>query len=175
MVGLSLDATIAFSLGIQRIASLEAETTGVQIGSLFMNIEGYSIMESMGFMIFDAILYYFLGRYFDQVIPKEYGLTQPWYFIFTKAFWKGEMVQPKHTPIDRSKDERHIGQKYIEEVPKDLKALGDANKCIDIRNLVKVFDTPVGQKIAVHDLNVTMYEGQIFCLLGHNGNLSPFC
>lgn len=65
---------------------------------------------------------------------------------------------------------RHIGKKYIEEVPKDLKALGDEKKCIDIQNLVKVFDTPVGPKIAVNDLNVTMYEGQIFCLLGHNGN-----
>lgn len=50
-----------------------------------------------------------------------------------------------------------------------MKALGDENKCIDIKNLVKVFDTPVGPKIAVNDLNVTMYEGQIFCLLGHNG------
>ncbi len=53
-----------------------------------------------------SILYYLLGRYFDQVIPKEYGLTQPWYFLFTKAYWRGEMVQPKHTPIDHSKDER---------------------------------------------------------------------
>ena len=42
MVGLSFDSTLAFSMGIQRIASLEAETTGLQIGSLFMTIEGYS-------------------------------------------------------------------------------------------------------------------------------------
>ena len=72
-----------------------------------MNIEGYSIIESIVFMIFDSILYYLLGRYFDQVIPKEYGLTQPWYFLFTKAYWRGEMVQTKHTPIDHSKDERY--------------------------------------------------------------------
>ena len=64
---------------------------------------------------------------------------------------------------------RHVGQKYIEEVPKDLQALAKENKSLEIKNLVKVFDTPVGPKIAVNDLNVTMYEGQIFCLLGHNG------
>lgn len=107
MVGLSFDATIAFALGIQRIADLEAETTGLQIGSLYMNIEGFSVMESIVFMLVDALIYYLLGRYFDQVIPKEYGLTQPWYFLFTKAYWKGEMVQPNHAPIDRSKDERY--------------------------------------------------------------------
>lgn len=73
-----------------------------------MNIEGYSIMESIVFLIFDSLLYYLLGRYFDQVIPKEYGLTQPWYFLFTKAYWRGEMVQTKHSPVDHSKDERYV-------------------------------------------------------------------
>ena len=34
-----------------------------------------------------------------------------------------------------------------------------------IRGLRKVF----GEKIAVHNTNITMYTGQIFALLGHNG------
>lgn len=38
-----------------------------------------------------------------------------------------------------------------------------------VTDLVKVFSTPVGPKTAVNKLNVTMYEGQIFVLLGHNG------
>ena len=64
---------------------------------------------------------------------------------------------------------RHVGRQFIEEVPADLSALEGENRCIQIKNLVKVFSTPVGPKIAVNDLNVVMYEGQIFCLLGHNG------
>lgn len=64
---------------------------------------------------------------------------------------------------------RRLDTKYIEEVPVDLKKLGDENRAVEIKGLYKVFDTPVGPKVAVHDLNVTMYEGQIFCLLGHNG------
>ena len=63
----------------------------------------------------------------------------------------------------------HVGRQFIEEVPKDLSMLEQEQRCIQIKNLVKVFSTPVGPKIAVNDLNVTMYEGQIFCLLGHNG------
>lgn len=104
-VGLSFDTTIAFSLGIERIASLEAETTGLNWGSLFMSIEGYSVLESVIAMLIDGIVYYFLGRYFDQVIPKSYGLTQPWYFLFTKAFWKGEMVQKK-VHVERSEEDQ---------------------------------------------------------------------
>ena len=108
MLALSFDSTIAFSIGIQRIASLEAETTGVQFGSLFMSIQGYSVMDSVLFMLVDSVIYYFLGRYFDQVIPKEFGLTQPWNFLFTKEYWKGEMVQDHHQKIERSPDERYV-------------------------------------------------------------------
>lgn len=64
---------------------------------------------------------------------------------------------------------RRLDTRYIEEVPGDLKKLGDEDRSVEIKGLYKVFDTPVGPKVAVHDLNVTMYEGQIFCLLGHNG------
>lgn len=181
MLGLSFDSTIAFSIGISRIASLEAETTGLTYGSLFLSIKGYSVFESMLFMVIDGIFYYLLGRYFDQVIPKEYGLSQPWYFLFTKQYWKGEMIQKKKK-VEIHKDEdkwawremftgRHVGDKYIEEVPAELKELGEQHRCVEIQHLVKVFNTPVGPKIAVDDLNVTMYEGQIFCLLGHNGRV----
>ena len=64
---------------------------------------------------------------------------------------------------------RRLDTRFIEEVPADLKKLGDEGRAVNIKGLYKVFDTPVGPKVAVHDLNVTMYEGQIFCLLGHNG------
>ena len=64
---------------------------------------------------------------------------------------------------------RHLDKRYIEEVGKDLQKLGEEERTVSIEGLYKVFDTPVGPKIAVNDLNVTMYEGQIFCLLGHNG------
>jgi ABC-type multidrug transport system fused ATPase/permease subunit len=38
-----------------------------------------------------------------------------------------------------------------------------------VRGLRKEFDTPDGIKVAVAGVDMTMYEGQIFALLGHNG------
>ena len=39
-----------------------------------------------------------------------------------------------------------------------------------MRNLYKEFDTPMGgKKVAVDNLNITMFSGQITALLGHNG------
>ena len=42
----------------------------------------------------------------------------------------------------------------------------ESQKTINITHLNKVYSSG---KIAVKDLNVKMYEGQIFALLGHNG------
>ena len=57
----------------------------------------------------------------------------------------------------------------IEPVAEALAQQRTTGKCVDIRNLTKGFDTPTGRKIAVDNLSVTMYSGQITSLLGHNG------
>ena len=44
--------------------------------------------------------------------------------------------------------------------------LGSENRCVQVRGLRKSFQTPDGEKVAVNNLDLTMYEGQIFCLLG---------
>ncbi|MFN3496663.1 MAG: ABC transporter A family member, partial [Hydrogenophaga sp.] len=50
-----------------------------------------------------------------------------------------------------------------------LQALASNGRCVQIRGLRKEFPTPDGTKVAVKALDMTMYEGQIFALLGHNG------
>ncbi len=37
---------------------------------------------------------------------------------------------------------------------------------VDIKNVRKVFD---GKKVAVDNMSLKMYDGEIFVLLGHNG------
>ncbi len=44
-----------------------------------------------------------------------------------------------------------------------------AGRCMEVKGLKKEFDTPDGVKRAVDGLNLAMFEGQITCLLGHNG------
>ena len=57
----------------------------------------------------------------------------------------------------------------VEEVTEDLMGQAASNKCVQIKNLRKTFPTPTGEKVAVDDLNLTFYSGQITALLGHNG------
>ena len=63
-------------------------------------------------------------------------------------------------------DEQHrFDPATMEPVP----AAVAARRCVEIRGLTKVFDTKDGPITAVDNLSVSMYEGQIFALLGHNG------
>lgn len=59
-----------------------------------------------------------------------------------------------------------MDRKNYEPVSKDLIKLEAENKVLKIQDLRKTFDN--GFK-AVNGLNVKMYNGQIFALLGHNG------
>jgi len=50
-----------------------------------------------------------------------------------------------------------------------MAAKEEAGRCVSLRQLRKEFDTPDGVKVAVAGVDMTLYEGEIFVLLGHNG------
>ena len=56
-------------------------------------------------------------------------------------------------------------ESLFERVHGELLALEREDRCLAVKGLTKQF----GDKVAVNHVNMTMYEGQIFCLLGHNG------
>ena len=61
---------------------------------------------------------------------------------------------------------QYINPLYYEPVSSDLKALEEKDKYLRIEGLKKEYSN--GFK-AVSGINVKMYSGQIFALLGHNG------
>lgn len=58
---------------------------------------------------------------------------------------------------------------FFEQPDANLVAKEREGKTVRIKKLCKQFDTPDGIKVAVDEVDMTMYEGQIYVLLGHNG------
>ena len=88
-----------------------------------------------------------------------------------KGWWRervsGGALSHTHAPVfylGGTDDASHI-----EMTPNALQALDAENRCLKLEGLSKVFSTPDGPRTAVNHLNFTMYESQIFVLLGHNG------
>jgi len=58
-----------------------------------------------------------------------------------------------------------------EPVDAELRRQEVEGRCLQVKRLRKVFKATAGGKdrVAVENLNLSMYEGQITILLGHNG------
>ena len=66
---------------------------------LYSNIFSYQLYIGICLlmMIIYSFLYLLLAMYIERVNPGEFGISQPWYFPFTKAYWKPQsaaMVSP---------------------------------------------------------------------------------
>uniref|UniRef100_UPI003AADC61F phospholipid-transporting ATPase ABCA1-like n=1 Tax=Centroberyx gerrardi TaxID=166262 RepID=UPI003AADC61F len=161
-VAVSLLSCVAFGYGCENFAKYEEQGIGIQwynIGTSPEEGERYTFIVSIVMMIFDAIFYWLLTWYIENVFPGQYGIPKPWYFPFTASYWCGTASV---TDVDPGllKDPG-VHNAYLEKPPPDMKA------GVSIRNLVKIYKT--GKKLAVDGLSVDFYENQITSFLGHNG------
>ena len=114
-------------------------------------------------MIIDILLYNLIAWYIENVFPGQYGLPQPWYFMFQPSFWRGRRVARVSSGDGGGVELDTIDADKNESAPSDLEA------GIVLDKLRKTFNTRDGEKVAVNDFSLKMYKGQITALLGHNG------
>ena len=163
----------------------------------FSNIyTNYSLLYMLIMSIVDFLIYAFLGYYLTMVLPHQYGIRKPFYFIFTSEFWCGRNYKPKNLNEDKINDDTStslatehtndplqittmIGKEDlpIEKINNDIpitnfesedlyKDKTQKDDVIKITNITKEFKDG---KIAVNKLNINFYKDEIFALLGHNG------
>jgi len=156
---LSLFAPVALTVSNKSISALERIAVGVTFDNWTVAMQtseqqGISVQAGVTMMFIDTILYIFLTWYFDNTFPSKYGVKKPFYFCCTKTYWL-------KTPENDYEPE--------EALMKNDNMIQDSNRndapSIDLRGLTKTF----GAFTAVNSLDLQIYEGEIFCLLGHNG------
>ncbi len=130
-------------------------------GSFQSGYDGISLSTINGIAFSNIFQYAALAWYFSQVWPNEFGVQQPFYFIFLKTYWFPTGFQASKT-IEDSEVEATWGERTS---TTDLDEAHFGSPTVCVANLVKRF----GEQVAVNNLSFDMYENQIFCLLGHNG------
>jgi hypothetical protein len=82
---LSLMPPTAFTLGLKTINESEIGGEGTQWSNIadasFTSIN-FSVAQSLLMMLIDIPLYIFLAWYLNNVVPQEWGVAKPWYYIF---------------------------------------------------------------------------------------------
>ncbi|KAK2156997.1 hypothetical protein LSH36_201g05094 [Paralvinella palmiformis] len=160
----SLSATTAFSYGNQLMSRLELQGSGIQWDNMQMVAWHFSFDWACYMMLIDAAIYFIIGWYVRHVFPGKYGLAQPWYFCLSRRYWcKGCCCGDK---TDRD---------YMTEMNGASIVLGEPDPVnlsagIQTNSLHKDFKKRGKEhRIAVNNLTVNFYRGQITALLGENG------
>ncbi|CAN6443979.1 unnamed protein product [Victoria cruziana] len=174
----SLLSPTAFALGTVNFADYERAHVGVRWSNIWRDSSGVNFLVCLSMLILDSMFYCVIALYLDKVLPREYGVREPWNFLFTKRFWKKSCKLD--VEIETFKDEcGHKSASYVEAldghqpivepISLDMRKQEADGRCVQIRHLRKVFKTKKGKCCAVSSLQLTLYENQVLALLGHNG------
>uniref|UniRef100_A0A5F9D2E5 ABC transporter domain-containing protein n=1 Tax=Oryctolagus cuniculus TaxID=9986 RepID=A0A5F9D2E5_RABIT len=157
-----LSSNYAMALGFKFIFDAEVKKTGIKWNNIFSpnKQDNFLFAYILGMLLLDALLYFIVTWYVEAVYPGKYGVPKPWNFFLQPSYWFGE------PPVKKSETHQFqetIQSKYFEAEPTDL-VTG-----ITIKHLHKVFQDKGTTKVAIKELSLNLYEGQITVLLGHNG------
>ena len=109
------------------------------------------------------------------VTPQDFGVPRkPWFFL-QGSFWKEMCADPKKlakaklASAQEDDEAQYAGSDFFEAPDATHVAAMRNNRCVKVRKLRKEFKVDGKAMCAVNDVDFTMYEGEIFVLLGHNG------
>ncbi|CAL9065166.1 unnamed protein product [Musa banksii] len=178
----SLLSPTAFALGTVNFADYERAHVGLRWTNVWQASSGVNFLVCLLMMVLDMFLYCSLGLYFDKILSREDGVWHTWNFLVTTILWirdktfannTGRLDDKQHNEVPGI-EKRWTGQVVCEPaieaiISLDMKQQELDGRCIQVRNLHKVYMTREGKHCAVNSLEVTLYENQILALLGHNG------
>lgn len=158
----SLSPFAAQAYTLQTLISLEASGVGLTEFTFDAPISDLSMNDLVGMLWVDVIGFLVLALYLDMVLPRQWGTPEPWYFPIQKSFWCGvdkQAVRKTEELEDLVISDEN--KKYFEEVPSSIAT----NIGVKLRGIKKIF----GSFEAVAGIDLDIYEGELFALLGHNG------
>lgn len=162
----SLHPITALSYGVQIIGSLEDAGVGVVPSTLTFSEfpSGYNFAQTLFSFISSTVWFSIFTWYVNRVFPGPYGQALKWNFMFTRSYWCASRINPTEnleewTPKETDKDVK------LEPPTLALQQQEAEGTGVHIRGLTKTY----GENTVVSELDLSMYEGQVFALLGHNG------
>lgn len=163
----SLSLNIALSLGLVVMTEFEGAEVGVNSNNVGTDVNNFNYSLATGMFILDFFIYNIIGIYALRVVPSEWGTNLPFYYPFTYSFWFPSSISHSSARLLVSSKSDEIHNNNIEPVSSAVAS----NLAVKLMNLNKSFQNSNGSDptIAVNNLTLDMYSGQILALLGHNG------
>ena len=133
-------------------------------------------------LMLSIVLYTFLGWYIGEVVPGEFGAARPPWFIFDPRYWRDAMSGVllalrgccqgctfNCCCCGNGRKSASNHRRATSAVSAENSHLTDG---ISVR--LEALRREFGNHVAVDNLTLELVEGEIFALLGHNGENSCF-
>lgn len=161
-----LSSPLAFAMGLSIMNKYQGAFLVLDFSTMTSMSSNFSLFWAFVMLGFDSVLYFFLAWYCDQVIPQEFGIPKPWYFLFTFDYWRNLFCSKNTISTFTLEDFEDSMDSQFEPVGPNMKS----SEVIRIANVRREFGG-LGEEVhvAVNNVSLSIYEGQIFALLGHNG------
>eukprot|EP01083_Nonionella_stella_P139348 424928_1 len=163
MMGVCASSPVCFGLGALNIINLEATHDGIQWSNIHTNMRNLSISNCFWMMMLDFVMYLAAGFYLEKVLPGKHGVSAKWWFPFDP---KSYGFQRKLQAVMSSGEKPAVNASKFEEVSDHVRQ----NLLVSVNGLRRTFkQSGGGEFVAVNNIYLDMYKGQILSLLGHNG------
>lgn len=156
------------NVALNNLSNYEQALLGVQWDNVNETFGDFKFSTAIIMFYVDYVLYLVLALYFDKVWPSRYGSRLPPYFCFLKSFWQ-KTDYDKADPLQDKELMTMMNTSAYEDVSEKYEG---TDPSIAVRHLRKYFEPLFGSGTtvkAVDGISLNMYEGEVFCLLGHNG------
>ena len=197
-IGLSFFPPVIIEVGIILFGEFESHFRRFH-PKYFTNIyTNYSLFIMVLMLAVDFFIYLFLGYYLQNVLPHSYGISKPFYFLFTPEYWCGKSEKKREkisintknnndnvegfdttinklNEIGKTTSNSSYNSSMFEDYYKDDPNFeGEAlyknrTKKDDALRIKNIVKTFEDGKTAVNHVNLNFYKDEIFALLGHNG------
>ncbi|GAB6025804.1 hypothetical protein CHUAL_011781 [Chamberlinius hualienensis] len=169
---MNLLMSTSFSQGCMYIARFEEQEEGIQWSNIWKSPifgDDMSLAWTIIMMAVDTVIYFVIATYFCSLMTIfRQSIKKRWYMIFQPIF----TLIPKLNAISKNDQLQYIEQTMSREpLGNNSKKDQKAKVGISVRNLTKLYyPGKDSQIVAVEDLSMDFYEGQITSLLGQSGS-----
>ncbi|XP_038184150.1 ATP-binding cassette sub-family A member 17-like [Arvicola amphibius] len=152
-----LFSNVAMAMGVRFISLFETKGSGIQWRNVGSVRGDFSFLQVLLMLLLDSLLYCLIGFLVESPFLRKFRTPKSWYLLAKRPV-------PATLPLlDMGDPEKPSRREFMQDEP------AEQIKSIEILHLYKVFYRGRSKRIAVKDLSLNLYEGQITVLLGHNG------
>ena len=107
---LSIMPPTCLGFGLFTLSKFDSNQVNFGVNQLNIYYNNYSVTNMYTMLAVDIIVYLFLGFYLENVLPQQFGIKKPFYFLCSKSYWFKKQ-KSRVAPLYKNSTNSKLGEK----------------------------------------------------------------